>query len=285
MRFDTFDDAYSLMIQNDSQRPACGKGNVDVTTVTGNRIILLASLVLLCLLLVACGRTRYSPPAQPAPKAPPGHPRPYRVMGRWYQPIPNARGFEQTGLASWYGKKFHGRKTSNGEIYNMYGMTAAHKTLPLGTFVRVHNLSNGKTIDVRVNDRGPFVRGRIIDLSYTAAKRIGIVGPGTGRVRVVALGVPAPKTASGSKTDYLPIDYYSGNFTFQVGAFEEKANAQRLVQKLDRLYKNAHLTTYYDGRRTFYRGRVGLAHSLKEAEQYEQALVESGYPQTFIVAE
>jgi rare lipoprotein A len=249
------------------------------------RLLYLALLIGLCLSIAACARPRYSPPPKPAPKALPGHPRPYRVNGRWYQPIPNARGFEQSGLASWYGKKFHGRKTSNGETYNMYAMTAAHKTLPLGTYVRVHNLTNGKSVDVRVNDRGPFVRGRIIDLSYTAAKRIGIVGPGTARVRVEALGVPARKTVAGAKSHYLPIDYYSGNFTFQVGAFAEKANAQRLVQKLGRLYKNAHMTTYFDGRRTFYRVRVGLAHTLKEAEQYEQVLAESGYPQTFIVAE
>jgi rare lipoprotein A len=242
-------------------------------------------LLLLCLALAACGRARYSPAPEPAPKAPSGHPRPYRVNGKWYQPIPNARGFEQRGLASWYGRKFHGRKTSNGEIYDMYAMTAAHKTLPLGTYVRVKNLSNHKTVDVRINDRGPFVRGRIIDLSYTSAKRIGIVGPGTGRVKVEALGVPAPNSTGGEKTRYVPIDYYSGKFTFQVGAFTEKTNAQRLVQKLDMLHKNAHVIPYFDGYRTFYRVRVGLAHSLHEAEQYEQALVDSGYPQTFIVAE
>lgn len=268
--------------QLQNQNRCCGYCKI---TIQWRRLFYLTLLLGLCLSISACARPRYSPPPKPAPEAPPGHPRPYRVNGQWYQPIPNARGFEQTGLASWYGKKFHGRKTSNGETYNMYAMTAAHKTLPLGTFVRVRNLTNGQRVDVRVNDRGPFVRGRIIDLSYTAAKRIGIVGPGTARVRLEALGVPARKTAAGAKAHYLPIDYYSGNFTFQVGAFAEKANARRLVQKLDRLYRNAHMTTYFDGRRTFYRVRVGLAHTLEEAEQYEQVLAESGYPQTFIVAE
>jgi rare lipoprotein A len=248
-------------------------------------ILLWGWLLMVCLAFAGCGRQQYTPPPTPAPEVPTGHPRPYRVNGQWYQPMPHARGFEQTGLASWYGRKFHGRRTSNGEIYNMYAMTAAHKTLPLGTFVRVHNLANNTSVDVRVNDRGPFVRGRIIDLSYTAAKRIGIVGPGTGRVRVVALGVPSSRTSAGAKPHYQPIDYYSGNFTFQVGAFAEKTNARRLVDKLERLYKNAHMTEYFDGRRTFYRVRVGLAHSLKEAEQYEQLLVQSGYPETFIVAE
>ncbi len=236
---------------------------------------------ILLLLLQACASPRYSPP----PSTPPGHPKPYRVLGTWYQPIPNARGFEQTGIASWYGKKFHGRKTSNGETYNMYAMTAAHKTLPLGTYVRVHNLRNGKSVDVRVNDRGPFVRGRIIDLSHTAAKRIDIVGPGTGRVRVVALGAPRSAPTAHTKPQYVPIDYYSGNFTFQVGAFAERANAVRLVAKLDRRYKNAHMTTFFDGQRTFYRVRVGRSNNLEEAIGYEQELIRDGFPQTFIVAE
>ena len=237
---------------------------------------------LVFILLQACATRHYSPPPPPAPK---GHPKPYRVLGTWYQPIPNARGFEQTGIASWYGKKFHGRKTSNGETYNMYAMTAAHKTLPLGTYVRVSNLRNGKSVDVRVNDRGPFVRGRIIDLSYTAAKRLDLVGPGTGRVKVVALGAPSPSPATDTKPRYLPIDYYSGNFTFQVGAFTQRANAERLVANLDRRYKNAHLTTFFDGRRTFYRVRVGRSDSLEEAVGYEQELIRDGFPQTFIVAE
>ncbi len=280
-----FDDSNSLMVENRLQKTDRSCGGCWAINSDRWRLACLVLLIGLCLVVATCARPRYSPPPEPAPKALPGHQRPYRVNGQWYKPISSARGFEQTGLASWYGEKFHGRKTSNGEIYNMFAMTAAHKTLPLGTFVRVHNLGNGKSVDVRVNDRGPFVRGRIIDLSYTAAKKIGIVGPGTARVRVMALGVPAPKTDAHAKTRYVPIDYYTGNFTFQVGAFTEKANARRLVQKLDRLYNNAHVTDYFDGRRTFYRVRVGMAHTLKEAEQYEQVLVQSGYPETFIVAE
>ncbi len=244
---------------------------------TGQAMVLLIMIAIVS----ACATDRYTPP----PASPPGHPKPYRVMGTWYQPIPNARGFEQKGIASWYGKKFHGRKTSNGEIYNMYAMTAAHKTLPLGTYVRVHNLSNGRSVDVRINDRGPFVRGRIIDLSYTAAQKMGMLGPGTARVRVVALGAPRQVTAAGGKPGYVPIDYYSGNFTFQVGAFAQRDNAQRLVAKLSRRYKNAHMTTFFDGRQTFYRVRVGRSSSLEEAVAYEQALVQDGFAETFIVAE
>jgi rare lipoprotein A (peptidoglycan hydrolase) len=95
----------------------------------------------------------------------------------------DARGYEEEGLASWYGEEFHGRKTSSGEIYDMYAMTAAHKTLPLGTYVRVHNLTNDRTVDLLINDRGPFVKGRIIDLSYAAAKALDVVRPGTAPVQ------------------------------------------------------------------------------------------------------
>ncbi|MEJ2284633.1 MAG: septal ring lytic transglycosylase RlpA family protein, partial [Desulfobacterales bacterium] len=163
---------------------------------------------------------------EPPPKRPAGYPKPYKVFGKWYQPLPHSKGFRQRGIASWYGKDFHGKKTSNGDIYNMYAMTAAHKTLPLGTFVRVRNLENNHEVEVRVNDRGPFVRGRIIDLSYAAAKDIGIVGPGTARVEVVALGTPV-STDAGSSTSYVQGDYYSGNFTYQVGAFVNRENAER----------------------------------------------------------
>jgi rare lipoprotein A len=176
-------------------------------------------------LFLACAT---APPAPPTPK---GHPKPYRVDGTWYKPMPHARDFSQQGIASWYGKKFHGRKTSSGEVYNMYAMTAAHKTLPLGTWVRVRRLDSGKQIVVRVNDRGPFVHGRIIDLSYTAAKQMGMVGAGTARVEIVALG-ERRQTASGDA--FVPMDYYNGAFTFQVGAFSSRANAERLRAKLDR---------------------------------------------------
>jgi rare lipoprotein A len=240
-------------------------------------------LLLLVSAVVALGACRSV--IDSAPPAPLGHPKPYRVNGQWYQPLPDARDFVQKGVASWYGKDFHGRRTSNGEIYNMYDMTAAHKTLPLGTFVRVENLKNGRSVDVRVNDRGPFVRGRVIDLSYTAAKRIGMIGPGTARVKVTALGAPAPSQTSDRDRRYVPIDYYSGNFTFQVGAFTEQDNARRLVQKLEQDYVNAHMVSYFDGSRTFYRVRVGRSDSLEEAVRFEQILVQNGFPDTFIVAE
>jgi rare lipoprotein A len=222
---------------------------------------------------------------QPVDQPPPvseGHPKPYRVYGKWYRPLPDAMGFSQEGIASWYGKKFHGRKTSNGETYDMYKMTAAHKTLPLGTWVQVQHLASGKQIKVRVNDRGPFVQGRIIDLSYAAAKELGIVGPGTASVRVVALG---EKHTSDSGDTYTPMDYYHGSFTFQVGAFSDRNNAERLRAKLDRHYTNAHIAPYNRGDRVFYRVRVGRCSDLGSAEKLENDLIGNGYPQAFIVAE
>lgn len=218
----------------------------------------------------------------PPPPTPKGHPKPYRVDGTWYKPMPHARDFTQRGIASWYGKKFHGRKTSSGEVYNMYAMTAAHKTLPLGTWVRVRGLDSGKQIVVRVNDRGPFVRGRIIDLSYSAAKKMDMVGPGTARVEIVALG-ERHRTASGDA--FVPMDYYNGTFTFQVGAFSSRDNAERLRAKLDRTLTNAHVTPYDRGDTVFYRVRVGRCNDLETAVQVERQLADSGYPDAFIVAE
>lgn len=228
--------------------------------------------------------------AQKAPTTPPvrpsGYPKPYKIGKNWYQPVPHARDFRQTGKASWYGKKFHGRKTANGETYDMYAITAAHKTLPFNTYVRVHNLKNGKTTKVRINDRGPFVRGRIIDLSYTAAKDLGVVGPGTAPVELVALGTAAAKTPqSGSEPKYIPQDYYTGNFTFQVGAFQDRQNAERLKEKLDPKYKNVHVKTFDNGSEIFYRVRVGKCSTLEKADEYERILADDGFKDAFIVAE
>jgi rare lipoprotein A len=211
--------------------------------------------------------------------------KPYKVLGKWYQPRSNSYGFRQTGLASWYGKDFHGKKTANGEIYDMYAITAAHKTLPFNTYVSVNNLENGRKLKVRINDRGPFVRGRIIDLSYKAADKLGIIGPGTARVEVIALGMAAvqgPKTTEPKTFD--PVDYHKGNFTFQVGAFLDRKNAERLEAKLAKTYTNAHIATFQRGDKTFYRVRVGQFNDLKKAIEYEKKLISDGYD-PMIVAE
>lgn len=163
-----------------------------------------------------------------------GTQRPYKIKGKTYYPLPSAEGFNQTGKASWYGKPFHGRKTSNGETYNMYSRTAAHKTLPMNTHLLVENLDNGKEMVVRINDRGPFVRGRIIDLSYTGAKELGVVKKGTARVRISALGEAIRVEEQGKQVErFLPHkDFSKGDFYVQVGSFTQKSNAERLQKTL-----------------------------------------------------
>lgn len=240
------------------------------------QICLTLSTLLLLLWLTGCGATR-------APQSVPGEPAPYKVWGNWYQPMNTADGFTERGIASWYGKDFHGKKTSNGEVYNMYAMTAAHKTLPLGTYVRVRNLDNGKEVDVRVNDRGPFVAGRIIDLSYAGAKALDMVGPGTARVEVTALG-KAGGISNGKQT-YVKTDYETGNFTVQVGAFINESNALGLKDKLGRSFEGVHIVPFLKGQDTYYRVRVGRLTTLTEAAEYEQRLINSGYSGATIVAE
>jgi rare lipoprotein A len=240
---------------------------------------LLAYSGLVLLLFYGCSSVK-PPPASP------GHAKPYKIGKNWYKPMTHARDFSQRGKASWYGRKFHGRKTANGETYNMYAMTAAHKTLPLGTYVRVHNLKNNRKIDVRINDRGPFIRGRIIDLSYTAAKKLGIVVSGTAPVEIVALGAAAkPRVAASKGPSYVPVNYQEGSFTIQIGAFSNRKNAEGLKRRLNRSYKNVHISAYYDGYDTFYRVRVGIYSTLEEAEAYEKNMIKKGYKNAFAIAE
>jgi len=217
------------------------------------------------------------------PKGPPGHTRPYRIDGKWYQPIPQADGFKERGIASWYGKKFHGRKTASGEIYNMYAMTAAHKTLPLGTLVRVRNLGNRKQIDVRINDRGPFVRHRIIDLSYAAAKEIGIVGPGTAEVAIRAIG--SDSASGGTGPSDPTIDLTRGTFSFQIGAYGRRDNAEKQKRLLAKRYRNVRISPHDGADGRIYRVRVGRFTDLKQARKQERILRKDGYTDIFIVAE
>ena len=233
----------------------------------------------------------YKPSPEPAKKAVPPErvkkavPKPYRVGSVWYQPIAEAKGFRQRGIASWYGDKFHGKRTSSGEIYNMHDMTAAHKTLPLGTRVRVTNIGDDRFVDVRINDRGPFVRKRIIDLSYAAAKKLGIVGPGTGPVEVVVLRPPVMAVVTGEgETNQIPADYFTGDFTIQVGSFSNRENAEILKGRLEIDYENVFISTFKKGQETFYRVQVGHFTSLEKVTDFEQRLIEKGYPGAFAVA-
>ena len=216
----------------------------------------------------------------------PGTQRPYRIDGKTYYPLPSAEGFEQRGLASWYGNPFHGRKTSNGETYNMHKMTAAHKTLPMNTRLLVKNLENGKETVVRVNDRGPFVRGRIIDLSNAAARRLGVVTKGTAKVKIIAMGEAATfKQGQGTVQRFLPHqDFRHGEFYVQIGSFTNKENAKRLKDKMVAWGRKTVIQTWRNPDQTFYRVQVRAGTELNHANRAGQALTEAGYPGAFVVA-
>lgn len=174
------------------------------------------------------------------------------------QPAPGRLVFIEEGVASWYGVPFHGRRTSNGEIYDMNKLTAAHRTLPFDSMVRVTNLSNGRYADVRINDRGPFVEGRTIDLSLGAARALDMVAAGVARVRLEMVSGPQPPAA--------------GYFTVQVGAFQQRENALRLRQRLERTYQPIFIVEYDSPRGLFYRVRVGRVPSEEAARRLAERL-------------
>ena len=189
----------------------------------------LVMVVFFGLLASGCA-TRYVPPVptQGASQKYTVKSKPYTVLGRTYYPMSDATGYDEVGVASWYGHDFHGKPTATGETYDMYGLSAAHKTLPLGTVVRVTHLGTHRSVELVVNDRGPFVGDRIIDLSYGAAKRLGVVDDGVCTVRVTAVG--SRRADAGAVASAAPA---SGNiFHVRVGAFVDRANAQRVLQQL-----------------------------------------------------
>lgn len=213
--------------------------------------------------------------------------RPYEIKGKTYYPLPSAEGFEQKGLASWYGNPFHGRKTSNGETYNMYSRTAAHKTLPMNTHVLVKNLDNGREMVVRINDRGPFIRDRIIDLSHTGAEELGIIAKGTARVHIKALGeAMTVEEESGKVKRFLPHeDFNRGNFYVQIGSFANKNNAQRLKVKMEGKGQEVAVRTYDRGDKLFYRVQIRAGFELADADKVLDLFTKMGYSGSFIVAQ
>jgi len=233
------------------------------------------------LLLTACGGKK--PATQPTEgdktKA---SQRPYTVMGKRYEPLKSHVGFTQEGVASWYGKDFHGKKTSNGEVYDMHAMTAAHKTLPLGVFVKVRNTENGQETVVRVNDRGPFVKNRIIDLSYSAAKKLGVDLKGTAPVRVEALGYKADGSSGEAYKE--PETYDSGNYSVQIGAFKDQQNATRLSGEMRKLHGYSEVRSAMVNGELFYRVQAGKYNSLQTAEEAEGNFARHGYPGSFVVS-
>lgn len=223
------------------------------------------------------------------PRARYGNHSPYTVLGKTYSVLPSSAGYREKGIASWYGKKFSGRATSSQEPYDPYAMTAAHKTLPLPTYVRVTNLDNGKRIVVRVNDRGPFHEGRIIDLSFAAAHKLGYANKGTANVVVEAIDpgepgrespppppvyrpAPAPSTPAPS----APVG--SGQIYLQVGAFADINTAIRLQQQIMGatsapvgIHSQAE-----NGRSDIHRVRVGPFESEPTAQQVAQSIRDAG---------
>ena len=191
--------------------------------------------------------------------------RPYTVAGHTYYPLRSVQGFVQRGVASWYGRKFHGRRTASGERYDMYAMTAAHRRLPLPSYVRVRNLENGRSVVVRVNDRGPFHENRIIDLSYAAASKLGMLGRGTALVEIRAIDPrhpePPPRQAD------TPIEH-APRIYIQVGAFGDPGNARRMARRLEReLRRTIHIQSADSPRGRILRVRIGPLASVEIADQ------------------
>lgn len=227
----------------------------------------LCCLLLMAVLLAACGGkdTSWRKGGVPGSK-------PYTVRGKTYYPLKSAHGFVEEGIASWYGPGFHGKKTASGERFNQYSISAAHKILPLGTDVRVTNLENGRVLILRINDRGPFVDDRVIDLSRGAAQRLGVIAKGTARVRIQSLG-DVPQVEED--------DVVRGNFFVQVGAFSKKSNAQGLV---DRLNRSGHKGRMIFGSNNLWNVQAGPWENSRKADEMMRVL-RSLYPHAFVVGD
>jgi rare lipoprotein A len=209
-------------------------------------------------------------PLRPDPILSAGNKSPYTVRGVTYNILDDATGYRVQGLASWYGTKFHGHKTSNGEIYDLYAPTAAHKTLPIPSYARVTNLDNGHSVVVRVNDRGPFHADRVIDLSYAAAIKLGYMEKGTARVEVEAIDVTGVDDRRGT---------VSGDYRYlQVGAFGAETSAQRMRDELAlALSSPVSVSAVRSGEELLYRVRVGPMTAADELENTQRQLQELGY--------
>ncbi len=215
-----------------------------------------------------------------------GTTRRYQVRGQWYQPMQDATGYDEVGVASWYGDQFNGRPTATGEIFDMHGLSAAHKTLPLPGLVEVTNLANGRSVVLRVNDRGPFVDDRIIDLSRGAAQELGLLSQGLGRVRVRYLGL-APRgggTGVGVQQAAAPQPQpvaQGGVFWVQAGAFSRRDAAERIA---DRLGDRARVQQVDGASGRLFRVIVGPWDDPNSAEEGRQAVIARGYPDALLIS-
>ncbi|MHB8744014.1 MAG: septal ring lytic transglycosylase RlpA family protein [Sulfuricaulis sp.] len=233
---------------------------------------------------------------------------PYTVDGTTYTPLASANGYRERGIASWYGRKFHGKRTSSGEPYDMYAMTAAHKTLPLPTYVRVRNLQNGRSIIVRVNDRGPFLHNRLIDLSYAGAAKLGILGTGTGVVEVEAINPEEPAIQlAQTKPPALEIVSSAGaaevtsnpppvpaapKLYLQVGAFMQRDNARHLRDRLKQaalgpifIVASPAPAGHAPDTAPIYRVRIGPLTDVEQGDRLTKRAAQLGIPNARIVVE
>ena len=214
---------------------------------------------------------------RPEPLSRYGNPASYVVNGKRYYTMPSSKGYKERGLASWYGTKFHGKRTSSGEPYDYYAMTAAHRSLPLPTYVEVKNLQNGHSVIVKVNDRGPFHQNRIIDLSYTAAVKLGILGYGTGLVEVRAIDTsepePAHRPGSGQEPEAArPVTQEKPRLYLQVGAFRERRYAEHLRADLEAQKLGKVSIVGPAGGNTLYKVRVGPLQDAGEVDRINREL-------------
>ncbi|MFC3093589.1 septal ring lytic transglycosylase RlpA family protein [Alteromonas sediminis] len=218
--------------------------------------------------------------------------RPYTVLGKQYFPMSSGKGFEQIGYASWYGQKFHGHLTSNGETYDMFAMSAAHTTLPLPSFVKVTNLENNRTAIVRVNDRGPFHDDRIIDLSYAAAKKLDTMKNGVAKVKIEVIHVSPEGLYTVGKGPTQSFEEYAGivppttepekseGIYIQVAALSDKHNAKALSDGLASLYQVPTALPFVDN---LFRLRLGPFQDRFQVSQLLSDLQRNGYPGAYII--
>jgi rare lipoprotein A len=226
------------------------------------------------------------------PKSRYGNPPSYVVFGKTYKVMDSAAGYVARGTASWYGTKFHGERTSSGEPYDMYTMTAAHKTLPIPCYARVTNLDNGRSVVLRINDRGPFHDDRLIDLSYTAAARLGILGVGTGRVEVQIIDTrpaatyAATPTSSAAQATAAAV-HGSGDNYLQVGAFARRDNADLLRARLENAeVRDIRISEARNGNgTTMYRVRVGPLQSMEDINRMTYLLNRLGLTTTHVASD
>jgi len=268
-----------------------------------NRLHYLTLLLLPLLLLVGCATQAPTPrggerlPTKKRMEATgrkgaegariPATQRPYQIDGKTYYPLPSAEGFEEKGMASWYGADFHGRQTSCGETYNMHGLTAAHKTLPMDTWLLVKNLENDREVTVRVNDRGPFSKERILDLTKTAADSLGFLGKGTTLVRITALGETAVSNAGGITSEHFLShpDFQAGDFYVQIGSFVDENNARHLKDRMLALGHKTVVSRFERDEQTFFRVQVYAGQNLAQGREVEREMEQSGFPDAFVIAQ